>query len=305
MVSWRSITRATSSPTSPFEPETLAKTWPLCFSRAGSPISARRCFFYSQERARTCTDIAARLTELTRFLWTRGLWLIVLEFTVVGTAWSFQIPFGFFGVIWALGASMILMAAIVRLPMRWIAVLAATMICLPRSARSHAPGAIRITRLALGSPAQSRRRAAAFWRAAVRSVPSASRWWESWRPATSSARSTPSTASAASSGSCVSGLGMIALFVALAPDQSLWQPAGRTGRRFARRLPFPAHARENHHPVPRCREVSALAAVPADDDRAIASAARLARSRNGAARPVGAAGRSAACRCSSTSFTST
>ena len=66
--------------------------------------------------------------ELARFLWTRGLWLIVLEFTIVGTAWSFQIPFGFFGVIWALGASMILMAAIVRMPIRWIAVLAAVMI---------------------------------------------------------------------------------------------------------------------------------------------------------------------------------
>jgi uncharacterized membrane protein len=62
-------------------------------------------------------------SELGRFLWTRGLWLIFLEFTVVGTAWTFLFPWGFFGVIWALGASMVLMALVVRLPVRWIAAL--------------------------------------------------------------------------------------------------------------------------------------------------------------------------------------
>jgi uncharacterized membrane protein len=64
-------------------------------------------------------------TEMLRqFLWTRGLWLIFLEFTVVGSAWSFQFPWGFFGVIWALGASMLILALLVSLPMRWIALLA-------------------------------------------------------------------------------------------------------------------------------------------------------------------------------------
>jgi uncharacterized membrane protein len=65
---------------------------------------------------------------MSRFLWTRGLWLIVLEFTVVGTGWSFQVPFGFFGVIWALGACMVLLAAIVRLPIRWVAIFSVGMI---------------------------------------------------------------------------------------------------------------------------------------------------------------------------------
>ena len=106
-----------------FEPETLARTWyalfftrwithfcaPLFFFLAGTGA-----FFYGRRRTPA---------ELSRFLWTRGLWLIVLEFTVVGTAWTFQFPFGFFGVIWALGASMVLMAAIVRLPLRWVAIL--------------------------------------------------------------------------------------------------------------------------------------------------------------------------------------
>jgi len=52
----------------------------------------------------------------------------VLEFTVIGTAWTFLFPHGFFGVIWALGASMIIMALVVRLPLRWIALLSSAMI---------------------------------------------------------------------------------------------------------------------------------------------------------------------------------
>jgi uncharacterized membrane protein len=114
----------------PFEPETLSRTWPtLFFTRWITHFCAPMFFLlagtgaYLYGHRRTSAD-------LTRFLWTRGLWLIALEFTIVGTAWSFQIPFGFFGVIWALGASMVLMAAIVRLPMRWIAGLSVAMIAL-------------------------------------------------------------------------------------------------------------------------------------------------------------------------------
>jgi len=111
-----------------FEPEALAHTWaalfftrwithfcaPMFFFLAGTGA-----FFYGRRRSPA---------ELSRFLWTRGLWLIVLEFTVVGIGWTFQIPFGFFGVIWALGASMVVLAAGVRLPMRWITALSIGMI---------------------------------------------------------------------------------------------------------------------------------------------------------------------------------
>ncbi|NJO12195.1 MAG: DUF1624 domain-containing protein [Gammaproteobacteria bacterium] len=54
---------------------------------------------------------------LSRFLLTRGLWLIFLEFTVIGFAWAFSIPFMLFlQVIWAIGASMIALAVLVWLP---------------------------------------------------------------------------------------------------------------------------------------------------------------------------------------------
>lgn len=111
-----------------FEPEVLAQTYgALFFTRWITHFCAPMFFFL----AGTGAFLYGRRhtpAELSRFLWTRGLWLIVLEFTVVGTGWTFQIPFGFFGVIWALGACMVILAAIVRLPIRWIAVLSIGMI---------------------------------------------------------------------------------------------------------------------------------------------------------------------------------
>jgi uncharacterized membrane protein len=111
-----------------FEPENLAHTYyalfftrwithfcaPLFFFLAGMGA-----FFYGRRRTPQA---------LSRFLWTRGLWLIVIEFTVVGAAWTFMFPWGFFAVIWCLGACMVLMAAIVRMPLRWVAGFAAVLI---------------------------------------------------------------------------------------------------------------------------------------------------------------------------------
>ncbi|HYD89422.1 MAG TPA: heparan-alpha-glucosaminide N-acetyltransferase domain-containing protein [Vitreimonas sp.] len=55
--------------------------------------------------------------NLSAFLFTRGLWLIFLEATVLSFGWSFAIPYPFFlQVIWAIGWSMIALAALVWLP---------------------------------------------------------------------------------------------------------------------------------------------------------------------------------------------
>jgi uncharacterized membrane protein len=111
-----------------FEPETLSQTWPALFFTRWITHFCAPMFFLLAGTGAYLYGQRRTAAVLTRFLWTRGLWLIALEFTVVGTAWSFQIPFGFFGVIWALGASMILVAAIVRLPLRWVAGLSLAMI---------------------------------------------------------------------------------------------------------------------------------------------------------------------------------
>lgn len=54
--------------------------------------------------------------EQAWFLFTRGLWLVLLELTVVNLGWTFAIGLPFLQVIWAIGASMILLAALVWLP---------------------------------------------------------------------------------------------------------------------------------------------------------------------------------------------
>jgi uncharacterized membrane protein len=58
--------------------------------------------------------------EVSRFLLTRGLWLILLEFTIVRLGWTFSIDLDFFvaQVIWAIGAAMVALAGLVFLP-RW------------------------------------------------------------------------------------------------------------------------------------------------------------------------------------------
>ena len=60
--------------------------------------------------------------QLSKFLLTRGLWLVVIELTIVNFAWYFDPQFRTFGllVIWSLGVSMIVLAALVYLPQKII-----------------------------------------------------------------------------------------------------------------------------------------------------------------------------------------
>ena len=58
--------------------------------------------------------------ELSRFLLTRGFWLMLAEFTLVRFGWTFGLDLGVFvlQVIWAIGASMVVLAGLIYLP-RW------------------------------------------------------------------------------------------------------------------------------------------------------------------------------------------
>lgn len=61
---------------------------------------------------------------LSRFLATRGLWLVFLELVVIRVAWTFNFDFSHYllgGVIWVIGWSMVLLALLVRLPVRMVA----------------------------------------------------------------------------------------------------------------------------------------------------------------------------------------
>ena len=62
--------------------------------------------------------VASR-SALAKFLVIRGLWLVLLELTLLRFAWTFNFDyanFTFAGVIWAIGWSMVVLAALVYLP---------------------------------------------------------------------------------------------------------------------------------------------------------------------------------------------
>jgi uncharacterized membrane protein len=70
--------------------------------------------------------------DVSRFLLTRGLWLVVLELTVVRWAWMFNFNYTtellFVQVIWVIGVSMIVLAALVHLPLPAVAGIGIAMI---------------------------------------------------------------------------------------------------------------------------------------------------------------------------------
>ena len=60
--------------------------------------------------------------ELSAFLLKRGIWLLVLEFTIINFSWFFNFKFSLLAltVIWALGIGMIILSAAIHLPYKAI-----------------------------------------------------------------------------------------------------------------------------------------------------------------------------------------
>ena len=112
----------------PFPPELLPNTnGALFFTRFITHYCAPVFSFLAGTGAFLATSRGKSVQQVSWFFFTRGLWLLFLEITVIGFAWTF-VPWTAGSVIWILGWSMVLMAGIVRLPPRWIAVFGAGMV---------------------------------------------------------------------------------------------------------------------------------------------------------------------------------
>lgn len=78
--------------------------------------------------------------ELSRFVLSRGLWLIFLEFTVVSFAFNFGWPFAFVQVIWAIGFGMVAMAALAWLSPRAVLAIGVAIVALSPLTSTAADG---------------------------------------------------------------------------------------------------------------------------------------------------------------------
>jgi len=107
---------------------------PLDFSQTSTPIFLTRwithfcapVFVFLAGTSAYLTGIRKGKKALSKFLFTRGLWLILLEITVINFAFSFNIQFNFIvlQVIWALGVSMIFLSFFIYLPKRLLLIVA-------------------------------------------------------------------------------------------------------------------------------------------------------------------------------------
>jgi len=107
-----------------FDPLDLTKTTPLLFFvRWTTHLCAPTFAFLAGVSIFMQSARGKSGLKLSAFLLTRGLWLIFLELTLIDFGWSFSEPYVFLQVIWALGASMIFMAAFTLLPGRSVLIL--------------------------------------------------------------------------------------------------------------------------------------------------------------------------------------
>jgi len=115
-----------------FQPDDLTKTTAAYFlTRLITHICAPTFMFTAGIGAFLWMRRGRTTVELSRFLWTRGLWLVILELTVL----RFEMFFRFEGpvlltVLWALGWSMIFLGFLVRIPIRPLAVISIIAIAL-------------------------------------------------------------------------------------------------------------------------------------------------------------------------------
>jgi uncharacterized membrane protein len=132
-----------NSSASVFNPEDLAKT--------------SYAFFFTRWITHFCAPVFAftaglgaylryqrggfQTAEMSRFLWTRGLWLVFLEFTAVRFTFFFNMSVDptFLLVFWMLGIGMIVLAAVIYLPFRVLATLSIAMIALHNLADKITP----------------------------------------------------------------------------------------------------------------------------------------------------------------------
>lgn len=108
-----------------FEPTDLEKTTPALFFTRWITHFCAPAFVFLAGTSAFLSGQRKSKKGLSIFLITRGLWIIFVEIFITGFGWGFNIQFPWTGlqVLWALGASMIALAALIHLPVKAIVVI--------------------------------------------------------------------------------------------------------------------------------------------------------------------------------------
>ncbi|MHC5537984.1 DUF1624 domain-containing protein [Singulisphaera rosea] len=109
---------------SQIDPTDLSKTTlPLFFTRWVTHYCAPVFVFLAGTGAFLAGARGKSRGQLSLFLLTRGLWLIVLELTAVKLGWYFRLDYSFvlLTVLWAIGGAMVVLSALVFLPVPMVA----------------------------------------------------------------------------------------------------------------------------------------------------------------------------------------
>jgi uncharacterized membrane protein len=103
-------------------PTDLATTFPLLFFTRWITHFCAPIFVFLAGTSIYLMSLKKTKKELSLFLITRGLWLIVVEVIIITLSWTFNPLYNLFilQVIWAIGISMVLMGLLVRLPYKII-----------------------------------------------------------------------------------------------------------------------------------------------------------------------------------------
>lgn len=113
---------------------------PLDFSQTTTPIFLTRwvthfcapVFVFLAGTSAWLTGVRKGKQALSKFLFTRGLWLVFVEVVIINFVFSFDITYSVIGLqtIWALGISMIFLSFLIYLPKRILLLLALAIIFL-------------------------------------------------------------------------------------------------------------------------------------------------------------------------------